>query len=102
MRNDGGAGGEKPIGLGHERGDDVGDVKAASEKEDDLDLAVGAFEHQEPDDGSGQRDSNVFADMKNFHGGGDAREFGDHVGQVHEKARDHDEEGGAETKFLAN
>ncbi len=44
----------------------------------------------------------VFADVKNFHRGGDAGEFGDDVGEVDEEADDHDEKGGAETELFAD
>ena len=98
----GGFGGEEPVGLGHNRGNNIGDVEAAGHEEDDFHLAVSAFQNQKPDNQRGDGYGDVFADVENFHGGGDAGKFGDDVGEVDEEAGDHDEKCGAEAELFAD
>src|SRR5690348_1320764 len=92
----------KPIRLGQNRGDDVRDIKSASNQKDDFHLPVRPSHHQNPDQNCGNGNGNVPADVKHLHGSGHAGELGDDVRQINKETRDHHEERRTEAELLTN
>src|ERR1700688_4528496 len=92
----------QPVGLGEHRGNDVGNVESTSDKENDLDLTIGASKHKHPNENGRDGNRDISADVKHFHGRSNAGKLGHDVRQIHKEPCHHHKKSGTEAELFAN